>query len=98
MDSMRSLSPKRNSTAAVDAGALVDEQLAHFGVDPTSDYGKSIASIAGRLYECKSDVDLLKATFEGMAELTPEERVSSFNAKKFLAFQIAKLLSDLQEP
>jgi len=97
-DSMRSLSPKRNTTTAVGSAALVDEQLRHFGVDPTSEYGRSIACIAGRLYECKNDVDLLRATFEGMAELSPEERVSSFNAKKFLAFQFAKILSDLQEP
>ena len=97
-DSIRSLSPKRNTTSATDTETLVDEQLRHFGVDPDSEYGRFIASIARRLYECKNDVDLLRATFEGMAELSPEERVSSFNAKKFLAFQFAKILSDLQEP
>jgi cystathionine beta-lyase/cystathionine gamma-synthase len=95
---MRTLSPKRNTTTASDPESLVAEQLAHFGVDPESDYGRAIAKVALRLYECKDDVDLLKKTFEGMVELSAEQRISSFNAKKFLAFQFAKLLSDLQEP
>ena len=47
---MRRLSPRRNTTSANSVDELVAEQLAHFGIDPASDYGRTLGRIAGRMY------------------------------------------------
>src|SRR5260221_6413791 len=89
---MRSMSPKRKSTQQGDADALVAEQLAHYQIDPQGDYGKVLARIVKHLYECSADLNRLwKLTIETIDSLDRSDRVAYFNAKKFLAFQIAKL-------
>ena len=96
---MRSLSPRRRGTVATDSAELVAEQLAHFQIDPGSEYGKARAAIVGRLYECGADMDKLwRVTFETIDSLDRSDRVACFNAKKFLSFQLAKLLDTLQNP
>lgn len=96
---MRKLSPRRNSTMAANADQLVAEQLAHFGLDASSDYGRTIASIARRLYETSGDIDQLwRITAESIQGLDRSNRIAYFNAKKFLTFQLAKLLDSLQTP
>ena len=93
------LSPRRNSTRASDIPGLVVEQLEHFGIDRTSDFGSSLARIAQRLYECQDDVDQLwRATVESIGSLDRSDRIAYFNATKFLSFQFAKLLDMLQNP
>ena len=96
---MRSLSPKRKSTDKSGVESLVGEQLAHYHIEPTSDYGRALARIVGRLYECGADLERLwRITAETVDALPRADRVAYFNAKKFLAFQIAKLLDTLQNP
>lgn len=96
---MRKLSPRRNSTRAQNEEQLVAEQLAHFGLDPDSDYGRTVAQIARRLYETSADLDQLwKITSESLPSLDRANRIAYFNAKKFLSFQIAKILDSLQSP
>lgn len=96
---MRSLSPRRKSTEAHDIDGLVAEQLAHYHIDPRGEYGQVLGRIVGRLYACGADLDRLwKLTVETIDSLDRGDRVSYFNAKKFLAFQIAKLLDTLQNP
>jgi len=96
---LRSMSPRRKSTAQCDVDALVVEQLAHYHIDPGSDYGRVLARIVARLYECSVDLDRLwRLTIEAIDSLDRSDRVAYFNAKKFLAFQIAKLLDTLQNP
>src|SRR4051812_8051557 len=96
---MRNLSPRRRSTTGEDAETLVAEQLAHFHIDPASPYGEALGRIVGRLYECSADMDRLwRVTFETIDSLDRSDRVAYFNAKKFLSFQIAKLLDTLQNP
>jgi O-acetylhomoserine (thiol)-lyase len=96
---MRSLSPRRKSTQANSAPELVAEQLAHYHIDPASEYGKTLTRIAGHVYECGTDLDRLwRLTIDTIDKLDRADRVSYFNAKKFLAFQIAKLLDTLQNP
>jgi cystathionine beta-lyase/cystathionine gamma-synthase len=93
------LSPRRNSTQARSVSELVDEQLAHFGIAAESDYGRVLERIAGKLYELNSDVEALwRETLRGIDSLDRSDRIAWFNAKKFLSFQLAKLLDTLQNP
>jgi O-acetylhomoserine (thiol)-lyase len=95
----RRLSPKRNSTTAADIPALVAEQMAHFGIDPSSELGGLLARIAHRLYETADDLDgVWRVTLDTIASLPRQDRIALFNANKFLSFQIAKLLDTLQNP
>ncbi len=96
---MRRLSPRRNTTTARTAPELADEQLAHFGIDPQSPFGQTLAQIAERLYGLQADVETLwRVTFEAMESLDRTDRIAYFNALKFLSFQLAKLLDTLQNP
>ncbi|MEW9797119.1 trans-sulfuration enzyme family protein [Alteromonas sp. CYL-A6] len=93
------LSPRRNTTAADSVESLVSEQLDHFGIAADSDYGKALAATANHLYHAQSDVmRLWDITSNTLKSLNKEDRVAYFNAKKFLSFQIAKILDTLQNP
>lgn len=93
------LSPKRNSTHASSIEQLATEQLAHFGIDASSDYGKALFQAATHFYHAQTDVNALwKITNETLEGLSKEDKLAYFNAKKFLSFQIAKVLDTLQNP
>ena len=99
LEHARWLSPRRNTSEATSIGALVDEQLAHFGIDKQSEYGQALASTAEHLYHAQADVSRLwEITNQTLADLDKEDRVAWFNAKKFLSFQLAKVLDTLQNP
>ncbi|MGD9851990.1 MAG: PLP-dependent aspartate aminotransferase family protein [Nitrospirales bacterium] len=96
---MRKLSPKRNTTHASSAESLVAEQLAHFGIDADSPFGQILARITQRLYESQADLELLwNLTLKTIGELDRSDQIAYFNAKKFLSFQLAKLLDTAQNP
>jgi O-acetylhomoserine/O-acetylserine sulfhydrylase-like pyridoxal-dependent enzyme len=96
---MRNLSPQRNTTAAHNVDQLVAEQLVHFGIDPATDHGRALASVARRLYEAGADAESLwRLTQQSIGGLDRSDRIAYFNAKKFLSFQTAKLLDMLQNP
>jgi len=96
---MLQLSPRRKTSEARDAAGLVGEQLAHFGIDPSTPFGQALARVAIRMYECHADIDALwKATLQSIGSLDRSDRIAYFNAKKFLSFQLAKLLDTLQNP
>src|SRR6188472_2311155 len=95
----RELSPRRNSTSATDIPALVDEQLRHFSLDPATDFGKRLAALAGNLYATNLAAhDLWAVTLRELASLDQRDRVARFNAKRFLCFQLAKILDTLTNP
>lgn len=97
--SARLLSPRRKTTAATTAPELAAEQLAHYHIDPTSPVGRPLLSLAEKLYAAHGDVmELWEATTRELARLPREDRLALFNAKKFLSFQLAKLLDTLQNP
>lgn len=99
IDHARCLSPRRNTTEATTVDGLVDEQLAHFGIDKQSEYGQALARTASHLYHAQADVSALwEITNQTLSELNKEDRVAWFNAKKFLSFQLAKVLDTLQNP
>ncbi len=94
---MQKLSPRRNTTEATDAPSLVDEQLRHFGIDPQSEFGASLAKITLHLYAAQVDTEALwNQTLQSMVQLERTEKIARFNAKKFLSFQLAKLLDTSQ--
>ncbi len=94
---MKKLSPKRNSTKATSLDELVDEQLDHFGIDPTSEYGETMKRTVARMYESLSDIEQLwTLTLEAMHTLDHTDKIRRFNSQKFLSFQLAKILDTLQ--
>lgn len=98
-DNVKQLSPRRNTTQATSVESLVDEQLAHFGINADSSYGQSLSRTVTHLYHAQNDLtQLWKVTQETLADLPMEDKVAYCNAKKFLSFQIAKLLDNLQTP
>lgn len=98
-DAAREISPRRKSTEASTIDGLVAEQLAHFGIDPGSDYGKHLARFAGHLYAGHADLHAMwKDTVRELASLSRQDRIERFAAQKFLCFQIAKILDTLQHP
>jgi O-acetylhomoserine/O-acetylserine sulfhydrylase-like pyridoxal-dependent enzyme len=97
--SVRRLSPRRKSTEAHDLDGLVAEQLTHFGIDAEGEYGKTLSAVARRLYESEIDIERLwQITASTLSGLDRRDRIAYFNAKKFLSFQLAKLLDTLQNP
>jgi O-acetylhomoserine (thiol)-lyase len=99
IDQLRALSPRRKSTAARSLDELVDEQLAHFGIDPDTGFGQTLVRLSRRMYESYEDIDRLWVeTIRNIQSLERSDRIAWFNAKKFLSFQLAKLLDTLQNP
>ncbi|HRK31274.1 MAG TPA: PLP-dependent transferase [Tepidisphaeraceae bacterium] len=99
IDSYKLLSPRRNSSAATDLDSLVAEQMQHFGIDARTEYGLTLARIARRIYETHADLnDLWRMTLQTIDSLDRSDRIAYFNAKKFLCFQLAKVIDNLQQP
>ncbi|CAN5354381.1 hypothetical protein BH09PLA1_BH09PLA1_10220 [soil metagenome] len=99
IESMRALSPRRKSTRATNLDELVAEQLLHFGIDSDTEFGDTLSRIARRLYETQDDLNQLwVTTLRTIQSLDRSDRIAYFNAKKFLSFQLAKLLDTLQNP
>lgn len=95
----RELSPRRSSSTAVSIETLVLEQLAHFGIDPKTELGSSLGRLAGHLYHANIELHRLwDLTTRELGSLDRRDRIAFFNAKKFLCFQLAKLLDTLQNP
>lgn len=93
------LSPRRKTSTATSTAELALEQLAHFHLEPGSPVGAPLARLAEKLYSAQGDLDeLWSATTRTLAGLPRSDRLALFNAKKFLAFQLAKLLDTLQNP
>ena len=99
IDHARQLSPRRNTTTAADVGSLVEEQLRHFAIDPRTDYGQRLGALASNLYYANIAAhELWQLTLRELANLDQRDRVARFNAKRFLCFQLAKILDTLQNP
>ena len=99
LSSMRTLSPRRNSSTADSVDGLVAEQLHHFGIDPADDYGQALQRVVARMYESQSDIEeLWRLTLASMNKLDQTDKIRRFNSQKFLSFQLAKLLDTLQHP
>lgn len=95
----RELSPRRNTTTAADIPSLVEEQLRHFSIDPATEFGRRLGALASSLYSSNVAVhELWQVTLSELAGLDQRDRVARFNAKRFLCFQLAKILDTLTNP
>ena len=93
------LSPLRNTTKFTQAHDLAIEQARHFGIDTNSEYGETLVSLAQTLYEANHKThDLWSLTIDGLSALDRSDRIAWFNAKRFISFQLAKILDNLQNP
>jgi len=78
---------------------LVAEQLTHFAIDSNTELGRTLGRLAGNIYQANVELhQLWEITIREMAKLDRRDRIAVFNAKKFLCFQLAKLLDTLQNP
>lgn len=99
IDAARVLSPRRKTSQAQSVEELAAEQLGHFGIDAQSDYGRALYHTAIDLYNAHTDItELWRITAATIDGLDRTDRVAYFNAKKFLSFQVAKILDTLQNP
>ena len=95
--SAKLLSPRRKTSDAQTLEALAQEQLVHFGINPDSDFGQNMYRTALSLYNAQADVSRLwEITQNALDGLDRKDRIARFNAKKFLCFQLAKVLDTLQ--
>ena len=98
-EAAKKLSPRRNSTEAQSIQELAAEQLKHFNIEVDGDLGRALLSTIERVYQCQGDVELMwQEAQAGMHSLQSSEKAALFNAKKFLSFQLAKVLDTLQNP
>ena len=55
--------------------------------------------LASKLYDANQAThDLWKITLDGLADIDRQDRIAWFNAKRFISFQLAKILDSLQNP
>jgi O-acetylhomoserine/O-acetylserine sulfhydrylase-like pyridoxal-dependent enzyme len=95
----REISPRRRTTGATSVDGLVEEQLRHYGIDPASEYGRTLGDLAQHLYSGHADMKRLwEIGVRELAHLDRRERAERFAAQKFLCFQLAKMLDTLQHP
>lgn len=93
------ISPLRHSTQTQDTVELAGEQLAHFGISPDSDYGKAMLALVDNLYRTNMAAhQLWQLTLESLGTLDRSDRQAYFNAKRFICFQLAKILDNMQNP
>lgn len=99
IDAAKILSPKRNTTQATSIGELASEQLNHYGIDENSDYGQALKATVESLYQAQSDMSRMwQITNDTISSLDKKDKIAYFNAKRFLSFQLAKILDGLQNP
>ena len=92
-DSAIKLSPRRNSSAASNIAELAVEQLAHFNIEVDGELGKALLEAVERVYQCQGNIELMwQEAQASMHALDSQEKAALFNAKKFLSFQLAKVL------
>jgi len=95
----KTLSPLRSKSSANSIDELVKEQLEHFSITPDSEHGKQLSRVVRSLYQCHHDSKgLWDKGLAALSGLSESDTIARFNAQKFLCFQIAKLLDNLQQP
>ncbi len=98
-DIAKTLSPRRKTSTASSIKELAHEQLAHFSINPNTEMGQSLLRLSADIYQANIDLHhLWESSLTELSRLERQDRIAYFNAKKFLCFQLAKLLDTLQNP
>ena len=93
------LSPRRKTTEAQNLDQLALEQLEHFNIPKSSIHGQKLYDLVKNIYQTQSSLQSLwDSTINCLKSLDQKEKVAFFNAKRFICFQLAKLLDNLQNP
>jgi O-acetylhomoserine (thiol)-lyase len=99
LSARRELSPLRHTSEQQSADALALEQMRHFSVDPDSPHGAALLELTRHLYAAnEAGHELWIKTVEALRTLDRKDRIAFFNAKRFVCFQLAKVLDTLQNP
>jgi len=99
LEDVKILSPRRNTTAATNIEELAREQLQHFCIDTNSEHGRLLEQTAALLYQAQGNLNQLwNQVTETLKRLDKSDKIAYFNAKRFMSFQLAKLLDTLQNP
>ncbi|MCO1333575.1 aminotransferase class I/II-fold pyridoxal phosphate-dependent enzyme [Microbulbifer sp. OS29] len=99
LEDVKILSPRRNSTEATTIEELAQEQLQHFCIDRESEHGKLLEHTATLLYQAQGNLNQLwSQVTDTLQRLDKSDKIAYFNAKRFMSFQLAKLLDTLQNP
>lgn len=68
IENARELSPLRKTTTATTVKELVEEQLAHFSIDPNSAYGVKLGTLTEHIYSANAAAhDLWSVTVASLA-------------------------------
>ncbi len=95
----RQLSPNRKTSTAQSIDELVNEQLDHFSIDSKSPIGERLAKLVYPLYQANVQLHhLWQESVQILEGLRCEDKAALFNAKRFICFQMAKMLDNLQNP
>lgn len=96
----KTLSPIRSDDGVVSSqDALIYEQLNYFGIKKGTEVYKSLAPLLSHIYASENDIDRIwKFAADHLVRCDPKDKISFFNAEKFICFQLAKILDNLQNP
>lgn len=98
-NALQQLSPLRNTTEKKSAIDLAKEQAEYFGIDPNSEYGETLIDLVTNLYEVNVAAHTLwDMTIDRLNSLDKKDKIAWFNAKRFVSFQLAKILDTMQNP
>jgi O-acetylhomoserine (thiol)-lyase len=93
------LSPRRKTSTATSIEELATEQLEHFNIAPESEHGSILKELVENIYGTQTSLQVLwDSTVKCLESLDKREKIAFFNAKRFICFQLAKLLDNLQNP
>jgi len=90
--------PRRNSTRSRPSLNSSTSNSGHFSIDPQSEFGRRMADFARTCTPQCSGAPALGGDAARTRGSRSADRVARFNAKRFLCFQLAKILDTLQNP
>ena len=82
-----------------DRDALITEQLNYFGIKKGTEVYYRLTPFLNNIYASEHDIEnIWEFARDFLVHCDQKDKISFFNAKKFICFQLAKLLDNLQNP
>ena len=94
------LSPIRTDKAQDAAPEkLIREQLEYFGIDKGTELYDQFRPLLGNIYNSQTHIEnIWSFATDYLLNADHKDKIALFNAKRFICFQLAKLLDTLQNP